>query len=132
LNIDIFLCLMHVYEFFNNILFLDVWILFGVWINNGFESILNHMLGSCVFKDFGYLCPLLTDWLNTSKKLNIFVDRPWGMLFAGVEMVEPSLSTLFWGFVIFCVGEFEELPGDEIPFIWDLIFPKTIKFKFTW
>jgi hypothetical protein len=59
------------------------------------------MFGPGFFEYFRDLSPLFSNRFYTLEKFNILINSPWGMLFSGVQMIQPFLAALLGRFVVF-------------------------------
>lgn len=76
-------------------------------MEEGFESILNHVFGSSALQLFGYFGPLLAERNHSLDQLEIFLNFPVSSQRSRIKMVYPMFSALFGSPEIFLFGQNE-------------------------
>ena len=73
------------------------------------------MFTSSFIEYFDKECPFFPFLLYMFKKKQIFFKTPFWLAFAGIKMIEPSLSALFWCSQILFIGIDEKCFGNLVP-----------------
>lgn len=74
------------------------------------------MLRPCVVQDLDNLRPFFLILAYECKYFIVFLIRPFALVFVSVEMVEPSLSTMFGSFENLAIRVEKERFGNLVPF----------------
>lgn len=73
--------------------------LFSIFTNfchQGIKPILDHMFCSRMIQIFGDARPLFTVFFHKIEHLEVLLVGPFASFFTIVQMIEPTLSTMFW------------------------------------
>lgn len=100
---------------------IDVFLL-GSFAKERLVSIFDHMLGSRVIEKWNDFCPFCSHTLHELKNSQILLSTPFSFLDILIQMVLPSLSTLFRCFEVLPFRKLIKILGDLIPFS-DLMLP---------